>query len=35
VPAGEVPATYGIPQKHARQAEENKRTVTNSVTGES
>ncbi len=35
VPTGEVPATYGIPQKHARQAEENKRTVTNSVTGES
>ncbi len=35
VPAGEVPATYGIPQNHARQAEENRRTVTNSVTSES
>jgi phosphatidylglycerol:prolipoprotein diacylglycerol transferase len=35
VPAGEVPATYGIAQKQARQAEEHKRAVTNSVTSES
>ena len=35
VPTGESPATYGIPQKHARKAEENERAMTNSITSES
>lgn len=35
VPEGEIPTTYGIPQKHVRQVKENVRAVTNSVTSES
>lgn len=31
VPEGMVPATYGIPQKHPRQAEEGERAPTNSA----
>ncbi len=31
VPEGLLPATYGIPQKHTRQAEEGERVPTNSA----
>jgi phosphatidylglycerol---prolipoprotein diacylglyceryl transferase len=34
IPEGEIPATYGIPQRHVGQAKENERAVTNSVTSE-
>jgi phosphatidylglycerol:prolipoprotein diacylglycerol transferase len=34
VPEGLVPATYGIPQKHTRQAEEGERSPAGSVKGE-
>lgn len=35
VPEGEIPATYGIPQKHTGHVEENERAMTNSVKSES
>ena len=34
VPVGELPATYGIPQKHTSQVEENERAMTGSVKSE-